>query len=119
MRKEKRMNVDIDKMLEKWATTRNSMNELEKKIDNYKKIMKQYLKRNDIKKYENGTYKVSLSNHERTSIQKKDIPKDIWNMYAKSKDVEYLTLTETKPKKASQRSSSQTTQQQQIQQMLR
>lgn len=107
------MNVDIDQMLDKWADLRNTISSLEKKADNYKKIMKQYLAQNGTKKYENTFFKVSLSTHDRTSVQKKDVPKEVWDMYAKSKSVEYLTLTEKKSKPRQQQ------QQQSRQQQLR
>ena len=96
------MNIDMDQLLEKWADTRNNIATLEKKVDNYKKIAKQYLLRNNIKKYENEFFKLSQSVHERTSVQKKDVPKEIWEQYAKSKDVEYMTLTEKKAKQSQQ-----------------
>lgn len=90
------MNIDMDQLLEKWADARNKMTDLEKRIDHYKKIAKQQLIRNNIKKYENEFFKLSLSTHNRTSVQKKDVPQDIWDQYAKSKEVEYITLTEKK-----------------------
>jgi len=93
------MNVDIDLLLEKWADARNNISVLEKKVDNCRKIMKQYLMQNNTKKYENDYFRVSQSVHERTSVQKKDVPKEIWDQYAKSKDVEYMTLTEKKAQK--------------------
>jgi hypothetical protein len=96
------MNIDMDQLLEKWADTRNNIATLEKKVDNYKKIAKQYLLRNNVKKYENEFFKLSQSVHERTSVQKKDVPKEIWEQYAKSKDVEYMTLTEKKAKQSQQ-----------------
>ena len=96
------MNIDMDQLLEKWADTRNMIVALEKKMDNYKKIAKQYLLRNNIKKYENEFFRLSLSVHERTSVHKKDVPKEIWEQYAKSKDVEYMTLTEKKAKQSQQ-----------------
>lgn len=96
------MNIDMDQLLEKWADARNTAAALEKKMDNYKKIAKQYLLRNNIKKYENDFFKLSQSTHNRTSVQKKDVPAEIWDQYAKSKDVEYITLTEKKAKQSQQ-----------------
>ena len=92
------MNIDIDQLLEKWADARSAAAALEKKMDNYKKIAKQYMLLNNIKKYENNFFKLSQSTHNRTSVQKKDVPKEIWEQYAKSKDVECITLTEKKAK---------------------
>jgi hypothetical protein len=96
------MNIDMDQLLEKWADARSAAVALEKKMDNYKKIAKQYLLRNNIKKYENDFFKLSQSTHNRTSVQKKDVPKEIWDQYAQSKDVEYITLTEKKAKQSQQ-----------------
>jgi len=96
------MNVDIDQLLEKWADARNTVATLEKKMDNYKKIMKQYLIRNNITKYENDFFKVKQSVQNRSIIHKKDVPKEIWDQFAKSKDIEFLTLTEKKSKSQQQ-----------------
>lgn len=96
------MNVDIDQLLEKWADARNSIAVLEKRVDNYKKIMKQHLVRNNIKKYENDFFRVSLSTQNRSIVHKKDVPKEVWDMYAKQKDIEFMTLTEKKSKSQKQ-----------------
>jgi len=96
------MNIDMDQLLEKWADARSMSAVLEKKMDNFKKIAKQYLLRNNIKKYENDFFKLTQSTHNRTSVQKKDVPNEIWDQYAKSKDVEYITLTEKKAKQSQQ-----------------
>lgn len=90
------MNIDMDQLMEKWADARNKVADLEKRIDHYKKIAKQQLLRNNTKKYENEFFRLSLSTHNRTSIQKKDVPQEVWDQYARSKDVEYMTLTEKK-----------------------
>ena len=96
------MNVDMDQLLEKWADVRTRIAVLEKQMDNYKKVAKQYMVRNNIKKYENEFFRLSLSVHERTSVHKKDVPKEIWEQYVKSKDVEYMTLTEKKANNSQQ-----------------
>jgi len=96
------MNIDIDQLLEKWADARNTAAALEKKMDNYKKIMKQYLIRNNITKYENDFFKVKQSIQNRSIIHKKDVPKEIWDQFAKSKDIEFITLTEKKSKSRQQ-----------------
>jgi len=90
------MNVDMDRLMEKWADVRTRIAVLEKQMENYKKVAKQNMIRNNLKKYENEFFKLSLSTHNRTSVHKKDVPKEIWDQYAKSKDVEYITLTEKK-----------------------
>lgn len=96
------MNIDIDRLMEKWADTRTTIATLEKKVEIYKNTAKRFLVQNNVKKYENDFFRLSQSTHNRTSVQKKDIPKEIWDQYAKSKDVEYMTLTEKKVKQSQQ-----------------
>lgn len=105
------MNVDIDQLLEKWADARSTISTLEKKVDNYKKIAKQYLIRHNLTKYENDFFKLRQSTQNRSIMHKKDVPKDVWAQYARAKDIEFLTLTEKKATK--------TKSQQQLQQQLR
>lgn len=95
------MNVDIDTLLDKWADARNNIATLEKKVDNYKKIMKQYFLRNNITKYENEFFKVKQSTQNRSFVMKKNVPDEIWDQYAKPKSIEFLTLTEKKSQKTS------------------
>lgn len=90
------MNIEIDAMLNKWADARNNIAVLEKKMETYKKIMKQYFQRNHITKYENEYFKVRQNTQDRSYIIKKNVPNEIWDQYAKLQKIEFLTLTEKK-----------------------
>lgn len=86
-------------MLERWADTRNQISALEKRVENYKKLMRQYLLRNNLTKYENDMFRVRLTNQNRSFVHKKDVPKEIWDQFAKEKDIEVLTLTEKRARR--------------------
>lgn len=90
------MNVDVDTLLEKWADARNNIAALEKKVDNYKKIMKQYFLKNNIQKYENDFFKVKQSTQTRSFITKKNVPNEVWEQYSKPQQIEFLSLLEKK-----------------------
>lgn len=93
------MNIDIDTMLEKWADARNNIAVMEKKIDNYKKLMKQYLHKHNLTKYENEFFTVKQSTQNRSFVMKKHVPSQIWEQYAVPQQIEFLSLTEKKSKK--------------------
>lgn len=93
---------DIDRVLEKWVAARNNIAILEKKIDNYKKLMTQFMSRNNLTKYENDVCRVKQSKQNRSFIIKKDVPQEIWEQYAKPQQIEFLTITEKKTSKQQQ-----------------
>lgn len=92
--------MDVDNLLEKWADARNTISSLEKKVETYKKLMKQYFARNNITKYENEFFKVKQGTQTRSLITKKNVPDDVWDLYAKPQTIDFLTLTEKKSNKS-------------------
>lgn len=90
------MNIDVDALLDKWADARNTISVLEKRVENYKKVMKQYLARNNLTKYENDFFIVRQGTQNRSFVTKKNVPDDVWEMYAKPQKIDFLTLTEKK-----------------------
>lgn len=90
------MNIDVDALLDKWADARNTISVLEKRVENYKKVMKQYLARNNLTKYENDFFIVRQGTQNRSFVTKKNVPEDVWDMYAKPQKIDFLTLTEKK-----------------------
>lgn len=88
--------MEIDSMLEKWSDARKHVAVLEKKIEQYKKMMKQYLRQNNLSKYENDFFKVRQNTQDRSFIIKKNVPPEIWDRYATPQKIDFLTLTEKK-----------------------
>lgn len=93
--------MDIDAMLEKWSDARKQVAILEKKMEQYKKVMKQYFRQNNITKYENEFFKVRLNTQDRSFIIKKNVPSEIWDQYATPQKIEFITLTEKKASSSS------------------
>lgn len=93
--------MDIDAMLEKWSDARKHVSILEKKIEQYKKIMKQYFRQNNITKYENDYFKVRQNTQDRSFILKKNVPPEVWDQYATPQKIDFLTLTEKKASSSS------------------
>lgn len=92
-------------MLEKWSDARKHVVLLEKKMEQYKKIMKQYLRQNNLTKYENEFFKVRQNTQDRSFIIKKNVPPEIWDQYATPQKIDFLTLTEKKASSSSTSSS--------------
>ena len=93
--------MDIDAMLEKWSDARKHVALLEKKMEQYKKLMKQYLRQNNLTKYENEFFKVRQNTQDRSFIIKKNVPPEIWDQYATPQKIDFLTLTEKRASSAS------------------
>ena len=106
------MNIDVDALLERWADARNTISTQEKRVENFKKVMKQYLVRNNLTKYENDYFIVRLGTQNRAIVTKKNVPSEIWDMYAKPQKIDFLTLTEKKSSASSTKMKSKGVQQQ-------
>lgn len=88
----------MDTILSKWAKTRSQRDELDKKIIKYRKLVDNYLKKNNLAKYENEDYIVKKMQQNRTFMYKKDVPLDVWKTYSVPKVIDTVLLTEKKKK---------------------
>lgn len=76
-------NKDIDDLLDKWYEAKQTIAELEKKQDKYKKLAEKLMSSSGSNSLSSSSYKLSRKNMIRLSLSKKDVPDDIWNRYAK------------------------------------
>lgn len=88
------MNSNIRQIIENWYTYKRQADELEKKIDRCKEIIKEYMNENDANIIVSDNHVVKRSKHTREHINKKDLPQDIWNKYNKSSEYWLYKVTE-------------------------
>ena len=90
------MTTDIDQAIEKYLEYKLKFNDIEKKIEKYKKMLKQYLQKQKIDKYDNAKATVTLQKATKTIITKKSTPQDIWEKYATQTKYEILNVRKKK-----------------------
>lgn len=95
---------DIEELLSNWFEAKQRLSELEKKCDKYRltadRIMN--IRGEDILKTRN--FKLTKTDMERETLSKKDVPKDIWNTYAKVSTFSTFRLTPIKSRVGAKRS---------------
>jgi hypothetical protein len=90
---------DIDTLLEKWHDTKEQISILEKKLEKYKKYAERIMDNEDKDEINNSNYSLTRRNMSRTTLSKDDIPKDIWNKYARNINYPMYILRKKKDKK--------------------
>ena len=75
---------DICALLQKWSEAKSEIIELEKKIDKYKRLANRIMDKNDGNTINSLEYKLTRKEISRTSISKKDVPKETWNKYSRT-----------------------------------
>jgi hypothetical protein len=75
--------MNIEEHLQKWYELREVLNKTDKEMENHKNIVSKYMIDNDIDKMKSGDIKVTKSLCNRDFLNKKDVPKDVWEKYAK------------------------------------
>lgn len=89
---------DIDRLLANWFEAKQRIAELEKKCEKYKTIADKIMNIRGEYSIKSKTLLLSKYDMERQSIGKKDVPKDIWNTYAKTSSFSTYRLSEIKKK---------------------
>jgi hypothetical protein len=87
---------DISTLLQKWSETKAEIIELEKKIDKYKRLASKIMDKNGDNTINSLEYKLIRKEMSRTTISKKDVPKEIWNKYSRNSIYTAYYLTEKK-----------------------
>lgn len=85
---------DIETLLEKWFETKQKISELEEKCEKYKRCTERIMNNKDINEISTSFHKVKRREITRTSLSKKDVPKDIWNKFSKENTYSVYYLTE-------------------------
>lgn len=75
---------DITVLLERWSQAKNELNELEKRIEKYKRLINRVMENKDTNIISSTQYTLKRKNMTRTTISKRDVPEHIWQKYAHS-----------------------------------
>lgn len=95
---------DIEELLSNWFEAKQRLAELEKKCDKYKLMADRIMNIRGEDTLKTRNFKLTKSDMERETLSKKDVPKDIWNMYAKVSSFSTFRLTPIKAKVGAKRS---------------
>ena len=91
--------TDIDTLLEKYNDAKEQISILEKKLEKYKKYAEHIMDNEDKDEISNLKFSLTRRNMSRTTLSKDDIPKDIWNKYARNINYPMYILRKQKDKK--------------------
>lgn len=75
-------NEDLDELLEAWYKVKSEIAYLERKCEKYKKYCETILDKKEIDILTGTKYVLKRTTTTRTSISKKDLPRDIWVKYS-------------------------------------
>jgi hypothetical protein len=85
---------DIEELLDSWYSAKEEIAKLEKMCDKYKNYCDKIMKKLEKDSLSSSKYILKKSEMTRSTISKKDLPKDIWNKYCNESSfpVFYLKL---------------------------
>lgn len=87
---------DIETLLERWYLNKKKIAELEEKSEKYKRCAELIMNNKDTNEISSCFYKLKRREITRTSISKKDVPKDLWDRYSCEHTYPTYYLTEKK-----------------------
>jgi hypothetical protein len=87
-------NNNIKQVIQNWYTYKKQSDELEKKIEKCREIVKEYMEDNDINIIVSDNHIVKRSKHTREVLNRKDIPEDILKKYQKQNEYWLFKVTE-------------------------
>jgi hypothetical protein len=83
---------EIDKFLEKWYETKKTIILLENKCENYKKLISQKMKIQNINSIQSSNFILNKRTTTRESISKKYVPDNIWKQYCNKSTFDTFSL---------------------------
>ena len=87
---------DIDDLLDTWYKTKIQIASLEKKCEKYKKYCEKIMNNNEENSITSSDYVLKRTQTTRSTVSKKDLPKDIWNKYSKESSFPIYYLKQKK-----------------------
>jgi len=87
---------DIDDLLDTWYKTKLQIASLEKKCEKYKKYCEKIMDKNEQNSITSSDYVLKRTQTTRSTVSKKDLPKDIWNTYSKESSFPIYYLKQKK-----------------------
>jgi hypothetical protein len=88
--------TDIATLLERWSEAKAEMAELEKKVEKYKRLANRVMEQHGNYELSSSYYTLKKRKISRKTISKQDVPKDVWETYARSTSYPAYYLTENK-----------------------
>lgn len=85
---------NIKQIIENWYTYKRQHDELEKRIDRCKEIIKNYMDENQVNAIVSDKIVVKRAKHTRESLDRNSVPTDIWNKYQKKSEYWMYKITE-------------------------
>ena len=74
--------MEIDTVLRNWHDDKKKIDELEKKIQNYKNFITKEFNKKNVDTIKSGIFKGSRKRTTRLHLSKDSVPSHIWNEYA-------------------------------------
>ena len=88
--------IDITTLLERWSKAKIEIEELEKKVEKYKRLANRIMDREGNYELSSLYYTLKKRKISRKTIYKQDVPNDIWEKYAHSTSYPAYYLTKNK-----------------------
>lgn len=82
----------MDEYIEKYIHARNKMNEYSKYMDDYKNKIKTLLKEETNMSYSKNGLEAQIKTMYKSTIQKKNIPEELWEKYSSTTPYEVLNV---------------------------
>ena len=82
----------MDELLTEYFLMKNDLDCRLKTIEKLRDKIKTEMNEKNLKKYENKNCSVNVSKGNRTSLNKKDVPKDVWEKYSTCTPYEMLQI---------------------------
>ena len=100
------MSIEIEELLEYWNNAKKEIIVLEKKCDNYKKMVEKMMISQQTDKLDSKNFSVSKKILSRDILTKNDVPCDVWYQYSRKVSYPAYYLKEKSKKKLLKRSRS-------------
>ncbi len=83
---------DLETLFKEWHSIKRKMSDLKDREDDIKKIVTKIMKMEDTKTLSAESFEVEQRSQKRKTISKADMPSDIFEKYAKTKEIKALYL---------------------------
>lgn len=93
-------NNNFSEYLTKFIETKNKLSELEKRHEKYRRLIEEYMNKNEISNISHNiddiSYNIKKTLSSRQTLSKKDVPQDIWNRYCKTSSFSVISVSKDK-----------------------
>lgn len=96
---------DVDELLSKWYDLKETINKLETKMKEYKLVAEQLMSKNNTTELKNKEYVLEKKELTRRTVNKEQLPVEIWNKYSKEQVYNSFYISKVGEKKRSRRRS--------------